>query len=120
MVLNGIITDVGTVIRDRRVTRPDAQICYHSIKVDEADPQKFHIEVKHNVIFVPKNEELADRDINCHNTAAKEELKVWNTNVLKTLWAVRWAPKGLIPIKPSVHLTGFLKLSPGKACRCSA
>ncbi len=83
VVLNGIVMDVRTVIGDQRVTRPDAQICYHSIKVDEADLLKFHIEVTHNVIFVPKNEGLADKDINCHNIAAKGELKVWNTNVLK-------------------------------------
>ena len=121
MVLNGIVTDVGTVIRDQRATRPDAQICYHSIKVDEADPQKFHIKVTHNVIFVPKNEGLADNDITYHNIAVKEkDLNVWNSGVIKTWWVVRWTPKGLLPIKPSVHVTGLLKLSPGKACRCSA
>ena len=37
VVLEGIVMDMGTVIRDQRATRPDAQICYHSIKVDEAD-----------------------------------------------------------------------------------
>ena len=75
----------------------------------------------HNVIFVPKNEGLADKDINCHNIAVKEKyLNVWNSGVMKTLWVVRRTPKGLLPIKPSVHLTGLLKLSPGKACRCSA
>ena len=108
VVHNGIVMDVGTVIRDQRAMRPDAQICYHSIKVDEADPLKFRIEVTHNVIFVPKNEGLADKDINCHKIGAKEEQKVWNADVMKTLWAVRWVPKGLMPIKPSVHLTGLL------------
>ena len=38
-VLNGIVMDVGTVVRDQRAKKPDAQICYHSIKVDEADPR---------------------------------------------------------------------------------
>ena len=120
VVLNGIVTDVGTVVRDQRAKKPDAQICYHGIKVDEADPQKFNIEVTHNVVFVPKNDELADKDINCHNIAAKEEPKVWNTDVLKTLWVVRWTAKGLMPVKPTVHLTGSLTLLLGKACRCSA
>ena len=120
VVLNGIAMDVGTVARDQRVTRPDAQICYHSIKVDEADPLKFLIEATRNVIFVPKNEGLADNDINCHNIAAKEELKVWNTDVLKALWVVRWAAKGLMPVKPTVHLNGFLNHWHGRACRCSA
>ena len=69
---------------------------------------------------MPKNEELADKDINCHNIAAKEEFKVWNTDVLNTLWVVRWTAKGLMPVKPTVHLTGSLTLLPGKACRCSA
>ena len=120
VVLNGIVMDVGTVVKDQRLKKPDAQICYHSIKVDEADPQKFNIEVVHNVVFVPKNDGLADKDINCHNIAAKEELKVWNTDVLKTLWVVRWATKGLMPVKPVVHLNGSLHLLPGRACRCSA
>ena len=39
VVLNNIIMDVGTVVRDQRATKPDAQISYHSIKVDEADPR---------------------------------------------------------------------------------
>ena len=121
VVLNGIVMDVGTVIRDQRATRPDAQLCYHSIKVDEDDPLKFLIEATRNVIFVPKNEGLTDKDINCHNIAVKEkDMNVWNSGAMKTLWVVRWTPKGLLPIKPSVHLTGLLKLSPGKACHCSA
>eukprot|EP00974_Lingulodinium_polyedra_P133773 11226928-Lingulodinium_polyedra.AAC.1 len=44
VVLNGIVMDVGKVVRGQRVKKPDAQTCYHSIKVDEADPQKFCIE----------------------------------------------------------------------------
>ena len=120
VVLNGIVMDVGTVVRDQRRRKPDAQICYHSIRVDEADPQKFNIEVMLNVVFVPKDDELADKDINCHNIAAKEELKVWNTDVLKTLWVVRWAAKGLMPVKPVVHLNGSRNLLPGRACCCSA
>ena len=120
VVLNGIVMDVGTVVKDQRLKKPDAQICYHSIKVDEADPQKFNIEVVRNVVFAPKNDGLADKDINCHNIAAKEELTVWNTDVLKTLWVVRWATKGLMPVKPVVHLNGSLHLLPGRACRCSA
>ena len=63
-------------------------------------PQKFNIEVVHNVVFVPKNEGLADKDINRHNIAAKEDLKVRNTDVLKTLWVVRWTTNGLMPVKP--------------------
>ena len=39
VVLNGIVMDVGTVVRDQRAKKPDAQISYHSIKVDEADPR---------------------------------------------------------------------------------
>ena len=118
VVLNGIVMEVGTVVKDQRSKKPDAQICYHSIKVDEADPQKFNIEVTHNVVFTPKNEGLADNDLNCHNIATKEELKVWNTDVLNTLWVVRWAAKGLMPVKPVVHLNGSLHLLPGRACRC--
>ena len=117
VVLNGIVMDVGTVVRDQRTKQPDAQICYQSINVDEADPQKFNIEVVRNVVFVPKNDGLADKDINCHDIAANEELKVWNTDVLKTLWVVRWAIKGIMPV---VHLNGSLHLLPGRACRCSA
>ena len=120
VVLNSVVMDVGTVVRDQRAKKPDAQICYHSIKVDEADPQKFNIEVTHNVVFVIRNDGLADKGINCHNIAAKEEPKVWNTDVLNTLWVVRWAAKGLMPVKPVVHLNGTLNLLPGRACRCSA
>ena len=120
VVLNGIVMDVGSVVREERKKRPDAQICYHSIKVDEADPQKFCIDLTHYVVFIPKAEGLADKDFNCNNIAVKEELKVWNTSVLHTLWVVRWTAKGLMPVKPTVHLTGSLTLLPGKACRCSA
>ena len=117
VVLNGIVMDVGAVVKDQRLKKPDAQICYHSIKVDAADPQKFNIEVVHNVVFVPKNDGLVGKDINCHNIAAKEVFSAWNTDVLKTLWVVRWATKGLMPVKPVVHLNGSLHLLPGRARR---
>ena len=39
VVLNGIVTDVGTVVRDQRAKKPEAHICYDSIQVDEADPR---------------------------------------------------------------------------------
>ena len=120
VVLNGIVMDVGSVVRDQRAKKPDAQICYHSIKVDQAGPNNFNIEVTHNVVFLIKNDGLADKDLNCHNIASKEELKVWTSDVLKTLWVVRWAAKGLMPVKPVVHLNGSLNLLPGRACRCSA
>ena len=111
----------GLWSENQRAKTPDAQNCYHSINADEADPpQKFNIEVTHDVVFVIKIEGVADKDINCHAIAAKEELNVWNTDVLNTLWVVRWAAKGLMPVKPVVHLNGSLNLLPGRACRSSA
>ena len=119
VVFNGIVMDVGSVVREERKKRPDAQICYHSIKVDEADPQKFCIDLTHNVVFIPKAEGLADKGIYCHNLVVREELSVWNTDVLNTLRAVRWAAKGRMLAMPSARVNVALASLPGRSWRCS-
>ena len=120
VVLNGIVMKVGKVIQDQRSKKPDSQICYHSIKTDESNPHMMSISTTHNIVFVLKEQEIEYKDLNQNNMAAKESLEVWNSPLMKTIWVVRWAAKGFLPVKPVVHLTGYLTLLPGRACRCSA
>ena len=50
----------------------------------------------------------------------KEPLTSWNPEIVQLRWQVRWTQKGLMPVKPVLHLTGSLALPAGHACRCSA
>ena len=90
------------------------------MKVNESNPHTLSISATHNVVFVLKETEVEDKDLNQNNMGVKESLAVWTSSFMKTMWVVRWAAKGLMPVKPVVHLTGSLTLLPGRACRCSA
>ncbi len=50
-----------------------------------------------------------------NNIACKEALNQWNSDVLMMVWVVRWTAKGLVPMKPTVHLRGELIFA-GWAC----
>lgn len=61
-------------------------------------------------------EDAGDKEVNIGNIALKEAPGHWaGSAVTMVLWAVRWAQKGLQPIKPVVHLRGDLWLPPGRA-----
>ena len=54
-----------------------------------------------------------------NNIGFLEPLASWNPEIVQLRWQVRWTAKGLMPVKPVLHLAGSLTLPAGHACRCS-
>ena len=117
VVFNSAVVELSKVVADQRQKKPDAEVCYHNIKVDMTDPRTFTLSVSHRVAFFPKQEE--DKDVNVGNIGKKESIQTWTAGSLILLWVVRWSAKGLMCVKPQLHLRGTLCLPPGRACDCT-
>ena len=119
VVFNGVMTMIGKVLFDERAKKPDASIAYHKLELNDADPKKFTLTQTHRVCFVPKDDA---KEISQHNLGNKFPLTTWGTasSTMVCLWHVRWSPKGLMPVKPAVHLVGELVLPAGRACLCTS
>jgi hypothetical protein len=117
VVLNGVVTELESVIAEQRGKHPDAQICYHSLAVDLESPKKFTLTSSHRVVYQPKQDE--DKEINANNIGKKESPSTWSSGCLCVLWVVRWAQKGLMPVKPVVHIWGDVMIPTGKCLHCT-
>jgi hypothetical protein len=116
VVFNGQVCALGKIVSDMRVTKPDAPVCYHNLTLDAEDPKKFTLQQTHHINFVPQPE-AEGQPVNINNIAVKEPMDTWKTSDhMRLLWAVRWVAKGLMPVKPVIHLKGHVALKPGKAC----
>ena len=118
VVFNGAILTVGKVLNDQKASKPDASICYHSIKLDDTNPKIFTLKFVHRVVFFAIAPD-GKNDNNISNMGQKESAKVWNSGCLQVLWAVRWAAKGLMPIKPMILLRDSVTLPPGRGLLCT-
>ena len=54
VVANGAVSQLGQVLREQRSKKPDIQVCYHTLTVDQADPTKFELAQTHKVACIPK------------------------------------------------------------------
>ena len=116
VIFNGAVSPLSKIIAEQRQKKPDCQICYHKLAVDDTDPKKFALEQTHKVVFCPKEE---SGEVNINSLAAKEALHSWNSSqCLEILWVVRWTAKGLMPVKPAVYLKGSVVLAVGRALKC--
>ena len=115
VVFNGVVVTLGKVVNEQKAKNPAITVCYHSLTIDDADPKKFECTQTHKVTFIPKDDQ-AEKDITINTIACKEELKYWSTDVVQLMWIVRWTAKGLMPVKPVIHLKGQLTVPAGRAC----
>ena len=134
--LNGRVMTIRDALQQQRKTKPEAGVCYHTVKVPEENASSFHFSTTHTVAYMPagqggKNkkdggEEDAGSDagvVTANNVAAREPFKTWESSPsLKLVWWVRWTVKGLSPVKPMLHigLGQKLVLPPGKSYRVTA
>ena len=117
VVFNGVVVPVGKVVMEQRLKKTDAQVAYHKLEMNLQDPHKFVLTQTHKIAFVSKDEGAAE--LAASTIGMKEEVSVWNSQCLQVLWNVRWTAKGLMPVKPSVHLKGNLNLLAGRACHAN-
>ncbi len=67
----------------------------------------------HRVLFLPKDD--SSSEVTTNNIATKEELQYWMSEQMEVLWVVRWTAKGLMPVKPVVHIRETCVLPPVRA-----
>ena len=92
--LSGTVMTIRDALQQQRKTKPEAGVCYHTVKVPEENA-----------------------------SAAREPFKTCGSSPsLKLVWWVRWTVKGLSPVKPMLHigLGQKLVLPPGKSYRVTA
>lgn len=123
VVFNGNVMTVGAVLADLRKKKPETQVCYHKIIPNESSPKLFELSQTHRVGFLtkdgPGSEGEPEAQSHHGNFATKGSLSAWNSTILMVVWNVRASAKGLMPVKPAVHLRGGLAVGAGRAVKCS-
>ena len=115
VVVNNTVTTLDAVIAKQRETKPEAQICYHKIIPDEENPKRFKLECTHPIAFSPKDDE-AQGEVSSTNVAIKADVERWSASgSSEILWHLKWTQKGLLPVKPAVHLVTKLSMASGRA-----
>ena len=123
VVFNGVVMPIGTVYLEKAKNEAKVKIAYHDVGTqDPHDPSQFPITMTHKVGFAFNYdaEDKAGDDNKATMMAAKCEPSMWNTKVTRVLWQVRWTPKGLTPIKPSVYNLADITLLPGRCLKLDA
>ena len=118
VVFNGQALTLGQVLNDQREKKPTAEVCYHTVSVDDVDPKSFTLERTHNVIFLPKKDE--GQTVTLNSFAVNEPVTTFTSSEgMQLLWSVRWTAKGLMPVKPAVYLKGSVTIPTGRALHCT-
>ena len=80
--------------------------------IQDDNPKSFSVKQKLCLHFVPRDDQ---GELGTNSIASTEAASLWNTHISKVLWHVRWTQKGLMPIKPAVHLIENVTLAAGRA-----
>ena len=126
VLYNNTLMTVADVVKDRITTHPTScKICYHDTKWDTAETT-FNLERKHDVVFVPGNNQQTQED-EANKASAGIALQaaagclvkpaLWDTTDTKVVWCVSWKATGLMPARPVVVFTGSGCLCPGRSLK---
>ena len=116
---NGKVLPLGQVVQEQRAKKPEAQVSYHKMVVNDENPKKFSLTTSHRICFVGASGE-SEPEASIGNIGMKEALDVWAKCPNFVLaWTCRWSAKGLMPVKPSIHLKLGLTVPIGRAYLCS-
>ena len=118
VAINSVVKPLQDVMAEQWEMHPDAKVAYHTLKLDETAAKSFTLTPSHSVSYVPAAQD-ENTKISLQNIANKENASVWETHCMSIIWQVRWAPRGLSPVKPMVRLNAEVALKPGEACHLS-
>ena len=108
IVVSGAVTTLGQAFSEMRQKKPDCRIAYFEIQPGES-LSEFQLRATHRVVFYGKEETATLARHNCAWALLKSHLT--------PVWHMRWAAKGLLPVKPALHILGGMELEVGKAVR---
>ncbi|CAJ1447674.1 unnamed protein product [Effrenium voratum] len=103
---NGKLTTLGDLVNAAQGSRASADICYHTLKpAPSEDPRHFELDDDSTNLELKGSSSLA----------ALVPLSTCKFEHCNIIWAVKWATKGLMPIKPQIALTYDLEIPPSTA-----
>ena len=93
-------------------------VCYTCIYIpnlmcSRIRPKKITLTQTHRILFLPKDDQ--GTEISAHSFGVKCDYSYWGSDMSQVMWHVRWTQKGLMPVKPAVHLTNRVSLPAGRA-----
>lgn len=126
LVLQGAtLTNVKTMVNTKQQQDPRAQIAYYEISeaANTDDPEMFEMKNTVPLVFVPTGQLKAKTEtgeegtevLSADQVSAARLLPVaaWEQRSLCSLvWCVRWAPQGLMPVRPVVALHREVVIEP--------
>ena len=68
-----------------------------------------------NVYFVPSQDENEKEKMSVNNICSLEKPAVWKENPFEIIWHVKWTARGLLPVKPCIHVRGKVTIPAGRA-----
>ena len=92
----------------------DAIINIRMIHNHNLQTSRSHHFLAHAVFYIKKDEVGGDEPSQV-SIGGKIPFNLWDTDVCCILWVVRWSSKGLIPVRPQVHLKSEVLLQTGRA-----
>ena len=112
---------VKDVVGEQRVKNPEANIAYHSIsEIPSKDKLSFGVKQEHEVFFIPacssageggKSEPVSQTSI-----AGLLPPTVFDgSHCAVNVWAVKWAPNGLVLVRPMVFFKMHCDIPAGQA-----
>lgn len=100
---------------------------YHHLEEQPTadDPSNFTLSLVNRVFFVPDGKvggEAGGEDAGSSMSGVLQTqlacllpVRAWNGHCTRTLYSCKWAPAGLMPVRPQVVLTTDVQLGPGRA-----
>jgi hypothetical protein len=113
------------VVDEKRKTDPSPKVMYYNLEeVPGGSLGSFRLVVVHEVLFglleqeVPKDGKEG-KEMLINRVGALIPTNFWKSHCLDIIWAMRWAPAGLQPVRPVCCLTQGVVLPPGQALACN-
>ena len=123
---NGKLESLGDLLFQKQTEKGKASICYHDVSVKAGtEANQFDIIRKHDVYFkaaakVAGEEEGTELKLNKGTRSFAALVPFTTVSSLKhakVLWSVKWALKGLMPIKPHLCIFDEMGFDGGKAVK---
>ena len=124
VLFNGHLATVEALVTQRQTQFPSTKVMYHDmVPTPTADlPHAWTLKRTHDVVFIPTGkaavQEGTPGNTKLQTLATLLPISSWGgaTSAAEVVFAVRWAPSGLMPTRPQVVLTAELSLPAGNGC----
>ena len=120
MILNNKLLGLRAIYEEKQKTQANPTINYFKIESTPAveDAGLFTLSKEHNLAFVPQatTPGLGEEGTTLAQTAAAGAVQAsaWDRAVCGVVWACKWAPNGLMPVRPIVVALDDLCVPPGR------